>query len=175
MIRSRTSGLSKKVRQDKLREVRAGHDGTCGGAPCLVPVAKEIFDRYMPQPNQISAKREDVRVTRAISSASLKVRFPSMVCASTSTWASSIWESWLRNNGCVPILQSDGRCRTAEISRAQVWQWLRHGAQLDDGRKVTRELVSRTIAEEVSKLRQHLGAGPFDSGKFPAARNYSNK
>jgi len=84
-------------------------------------------------------------------------------------------ESWLRNNGCVPIYNLMEDAATAEISRAQVWQWLRHGAQLDDGRKVTRELVSRTIAEEVSKLRQHLGAGPFDSGSSRWPRNYSNK
>ncbi|PYT29497.1 MAG: malate synthase A [Acidobacteria bacterium] len=158
-----------KVRQDKLREVRAGHDGTWVAHPGLVPVAKEIFDRYMPQPNQISAKRENVRVTPRdlisvpkgeISERGLRLNIDVGI---------QYLESWLRNNGCVPIYNLMEDAATAEISRAQVWQWLRHGAQLDDGRKVTRELVSRTIAEEVSKLRQHLGAGPFDSGKFPLA------
>ena len=132
-------------------------------------MAKEIVDRYMPQPNQISAKRENVRVTPRdlisvpkgeISERGLRLNIDVGI---------QYLESWLRNNGCVPIYNLMEDAATAEISRAQVWQWLRHGAQLDDGRKVTRELVSRTIAEEVSKLRQHLGAGPFDSGKFPLA------
>jgi malate synthase len=158
-----------KVRQDKLREVRAGHDGTWVAHPGLVPLAKEIFDRYMPQPNQISVKREDVHVTARdlisvpkgeISERGLRLNIDVGI---------QYLESWLRSNGCVPIYNLMEDAATAEISRAQVWQWLRHGAQLDDGRKVTRELVGHTIAEEVSSLRQHLGDGPFDSSKFPLA------
>ena len=158
-----------KVRQDKLREVRAGHDGTWVAHPGLVPLAKEIFDRYMPQPNQISVKREDVHVTARdlisvpkgeISERGLRLNIDVGI---------QYLESWLRSNGCVPIYNLMEDAATAEISRAQVWQWLRHGAQLDDGRKVTRELVGHTIAEEVSSLRQHLGDGRFDSSKFPLA------
>src|SRR5438046_9970164 len=104
-----------KVRADKLREVRAGHDGTWVAHPGLVPVAKEIFDRYMPQPNQISAKREDVRVTPRdlisvpkgeISERGLRLNIDVGI---------QYLESWLRNNGCVPIHNLMKDAATAEI------------------------------------------------------------
>ena len=77
-------------------------------------------------------------------------------------------ESWLRGNGCVPIYNLMEDAATAEISRAQVWQWLRHGARLSDGRSVTRELVTQTIAEELAEEKERFGAARFDSGKFAA-------
>ena len=78
-------------------------------------------------------------------------------------------EAWLRGNGCVPIYNLMEDAATAEISRAQVWQWVRHGARLSDGRNVSRELVTQTIAEELAKLRDHVGAARFDAGKFDVA------
>ena len=151
-----------KVRQDKLREVKAGHDGTWVAHPGLVPVAKEIFDRYMPQPNQISVKREDVHITQQdllkvpageITEQGLHLNVDVGI---------QYLESWLRGNGCVPIYNLMEDAATAEISRAQVWQWLRHGARLSDGRNITRELVSQVIAEEVGKLKARSGTGKFD-------------
>jgi malate synthase len=158
-----------KVRQDKLREVKAGHDGTWVAHPGLVPVAKEIFDRYMPQPNQLGTKREDVRIAREDL---LKVpagEITEQGLGLNVDVGIQYLESWLRGNGCVPIYNLMEDAATAEISRAQVWQWLRHGARLSDGRNVTRELVSRTIAEELAKLKQRLGDERFDSGKFGLA------
>jgi malate synthase len=158
-----------KVRQDKLREVKAGHDGTWVAHPGLVSIAKEIFDRYMPQPNQIAVKREDVRISQKdllkvpageITEQGLRLNIDVGI---------QYLESWLRGNGCVPIYNLMEDAATAEISRAQVWQWLRHGARLSDGRNVTRELVTQTIAEELAKEKERFGAARFDSGKFAAA------
>jgi malate synthase len=158
-----------KVRQDKLREVKAGHDGTWVAHPGLVPVAKEIFDRYMPQPNQISVKREDVKVAQPdllkvpageITEQGLRLNVDVGI---------QYLESWLRGNGCVPIYNLMEDAATAEISRAQVWQWLRHGARLSDGRSVTRQLVTQTIAGELAGQKERLGAARFESGKFALA------
>lgn len=151
-----------KVRKDKLREVTAGHDGTWVAHPGLVGVAKEIFDSHMKGPNQISRKREDVRVT-----AQDLLTVPS----GTITEAGLRWnldvglqyvEAWLRGVGCVPIYNLMEDAATAEICRAQVWQWVRHGAKLDDGRPVTAELVRQETAEELSNLKAKFGAGRFD-------------
>ena len=151
-----------KVRQDKLREVKAGHDGTWVAHPGLVPVAKEIFDRYMPQHNQLSVKREDVHI-----SARDLLKVPAGEITEQGLHLNvdvgiQYLESWLRGNGCVPIYNLMEDAATAEISRAQVWQWLRHGARLSDGSNITSELVSRLISEEVAKLKARSGAGKFD-------------
>ena len=160
-----------KVRQDKLREVKAGHDGTWVAHPGLVPVAKEIFDRYMPQPNQLSVRREDVRISREDL---LKVPAGEITEQGLSVNVDvgiQYLESWLRGNGCVPIYNLMEDAATAEISRAQVWQWLRHGARLSDGRNVTRELVHESISGALGRMRERLGAAVFDAGKFePAAK-----
>ena len=79
------------------------------------------------------------------------------------------FESWLRGTGCVPIYNLMEDAATAEISRAQVWQWLKHGANMSDGRRVTAEIVRQTIAEELAKLKDHLGPLRFQSGKFEVA------
>jgi malate synthase len=151
-----------KVRQDKLREVKAGHDGTWVAHPGLVPVAREIFDRYMPQANQIAVKREEVRVSPQdllkvpagdITEQGLHLNIDVGI---------QYLESWLRGNGCVPIYNLMEDAATAEISRAQVWQWLRHGARLSDGRNITHDFVNQVIAEERDKLKQRSGAGKFD-------------
>jgi len=78
-------------------------------------------------------------------------------------------ESWLMGNGCVPIYNLMEDAATAEISRTQVWQWLHHGATLKDGRKVTRELVRQTIADQLAHIRSTIGAARYDAGKFPMA------
>jgi len=158
-----------KVRQDKLREVKAGHDGTWVAHPGLVPVAKDVFDAHMPQPNQIGVKHADGKIgqrdllkvpTGEITEQGLRLNVDVGI---------QYLESWLRGNGAVPIYNLMEDAATAEISRAQVWQWLRHGARLSDGRHVTRELVTQTIAEELAKLKEHFGAARFDSGKFGVA------
>ena len=142
-----------KVRQDKLREVLAGHDGTWVAHPGLVPIAKEVFDAHMKEPNQISRRRDDVSVTAKdlLAVAEGKITEEGLL------WNVDVglqyMESWLRGSGCVPIYNLMEDAATAEICRAQVWQWVRHGARLSDGRPVTREMVQRVIAEKKEKLK----------------------
>jgi malate synthase len=164
-----------KVRQDKLREVKAGHDGTWVAHPGLVPVAKAVFDEYMKTPNQIFVKREDVHIT-----AKDLVEVPSGEITEAGLRLNinvglQYLESWLRGNGCVPIYNLMEDAATAEISRAQVWQWVRHGAKLSDGRTVTKELVDRTTKEELEKLKGMLGKERFESGKFGLAAQLYEK
>ena len=158
-----------KVRQDKLREVKAGHDGTWVAHPGLVPIAKEVFDAHMKTPNQIHVKREDVSVTAAdllkvpegeITEQGLRLNIDVGI---------QYLESWLRGSGCVPIYNLMEDAATAEISRTQVWQWLHHGSRLNDGRPVTSQLVRATIASQLEHIRSVVGPAQYDQGKFPQA------
>jgi malate synthase len=160
-----------KVRADKLREVREGHDGTWVAHPALVPIAKPIFDQGMPDPNQLHRLRDDV----ATSAAAL-VEPPS----GTRTEAGlrhnirvgiQYLEAWLGGQGAVPIYNLMEDAATAEISRTQIWQWLKHGAALDDGRMVTRRMVDGLVAEEFVRVRQEVGAQRFERGRFDEARS----
>ncbi len=158
-----------KVRADKLREVRDGHDGTWVAHPGLVPIAREIFDAHMPGKNQLGVLREDVHVTAAD-----LLRVPT----GTRTEAGlrhnirvgvQYLEAWLRGLGCVPLYNLMEDAATAEISRTQVWQWIHHRASLDDGRPITADLFRRALAEEMSALRASLGPDRFASGRFDDA------
>jgi malate synthase len=160
-----------RVRRDKLREVQDGHDGTWVAHPGLVPVATEIFDEFMPDPNQISRQRDDVNVT------ALDLLTPS---EGTITEGGVRWnlkvgiqylEAWLGGNGCVPLYYLMEDAATAEISRAQVWQWLHHRAALDDGRTLTPELYGQLLREEMDAIRQEVGDERFRSGHFGRARD----
>jgi malate synthase len=158
-----------KVRADKEREAGAGHDGTWVAHPDLVPVAQQVFDRLMPQANQLSVLRDDVKVTRedmiklhdgARSEAGLRENIRVGV---------QYLEAWLRGRGAVPLYNLMEDAATAEISRAQVWQWLHLKAKLDDGRVVTPELFKTTFADEMAKVRAALGAAVYDKGRFAEA------
>jgi len=142
-----------KVRHDKLREVKAGHDGTWVAHPGLVPVAKEIFDKYMPEPNQITKPRKDHPITP---NDLLEVP-KGEITEKGLRWNIDVglqylW-SWLRGNGCVPIYNLMEDAATAEICRAQIWQWVRHGARMNDGKTVTAALVKQIIRDRVSELQ----------------------
>jgi malate synthase len=142
-----------KVRADKEREANEGHDGTWVAHPGLVALAKEVFDKAMPGPNQIARKRQDV----AIGAADL-VQVPQGTITEAGLRQNvnvgiGYIESWLRGNGCVPLYNLMEDAATAEISRSQVWQWLRHRAKLDDGRLIDAALCSRILAEELAALK----------------------
>jgi malate synthase len=141
-----------KVRQDKLREVRAGHDGTWVAHPGLVPIAKEIFDAHMKTPNQIGKPLQDVQITAK----DLLAVTPGEISEKGLRWNIDVGlqylESWLRGNGCVPIYNLMEDAATAEICRAQVWQWVRHGAKLSNGQPVTRDMVRSCIADQKKLL-----------------------
>jgi malate synthase len=142
-----------QVRADKEREAGDGHDGTWVAHPGLVPVAMEVFDRLMPGPNQISKKLPDYTATAAdllqvptgdITEAGLRQNVAVGL---------GYVEAWLRGIGCVPLFNLMEDAATAEISRAQLWQWVHHRATLADGRPVTAQLVDETIDEELVKVK----------------------
>ena len=142
-----------KVRADKLREVNAGHDGTWVAHPGLVPIAKEVFDAHMKDANQIGRRRDDVHVTAKDLLAVTEGEITEEGLRWNIDVALQYLESWLRGLGCVPIYNLMEDAATAEICRAQVWQWVRHGARLSDGRPITKEMVSQIIAEQKNKLK----------------------
>ena len=143
-----------KVRQDKLREVRAGHDGTWVAHPGLVPIAKEVFDAHMKEANQIERPLENVHITAKDLLAVTEGKITEQGLKWNIDVGLQYLESWLRGSGCVPIYNLMEDAATAEISRAQVWQWVKHGAHLsDDGRTITHEMVRGFISEQKSKTK----------------------
>ena len=160
-----------KVREDKEREASDGHDGTWVAHPGLVAVALEVFDAKMPQPHQRDRLREDVKV-----SAGDLLRVPSGTITEQGLRVNvnvglRYLESWLRGTGCVPIFNLMEDAATCEISRTQIWQWIKHPrGVLEDGRKVTAALVRGVMAEELEKIRADLGPATFERSKFDVAR-----
>ena len=156
------------VREDKLREVQYGHDGTWVAHPDLVPTALEIFNQHMPGKNQLDRMREDVNVgqkellqphegTRSEEGLRVNIRVGVQYI-----------EAWLRGNGAVPLYNLMEDAATAEISRTQNWQWLHYGATLVDGRRVTAELAEECLADEMAKLKTALGDA-YAKGRFDEA------
>ena len=159
-----------KVRADKEREARDGHDGTWVAHPDLVGIALEIFDKHMPTPNQIFRKREDVHVTAAdllaiptgtITAAGLRTNIDVGI---------QYMAAWLSGNGCVPIYNLMEDAATAEISRSQIWQWLHNpNARLDDGRAITVDLFRKMTAEVLAELRVKVGEAFFAANNYELA------
>jgi malate synthase len=160
-----------KVRDDKLREVTDGCDGTWVAHPGLVPIAKAVFDQHMPQPNQYQKQRPDVHITAKelldfepetpITEAGLRYNISVGI---------QYLGAWLAGNGCVPVFNLMEDAATAEISRSQIWQWIRSPkGVLDDGRKVTVELFRQLLAEELPKVRTYLGEEAWRAGKYEEA------
>jgi malate synthase len=159
-----------KVRADKEREASDGHDGTWVAHPALVPVAMEVFDRLMPTPNQIHRLREDVRVTAADLLQVPTGQITAEGLRSNVSVSLQYMAAWLSGNGCVPIDNLMEDAATAEISRAQIWQWIHHpGGVLADGRRVTVELFRTVLAEELARLRTRLGEAAFARGNYARA------
>ena len=158
-----------KVRQDKLREVRQGHDGTWVAHPALVPVAREIFDAHVAGAHQISVRREDVRVSARDLLAVPRGEITEAGLVTNIEVGIRYLAAWLGGQGCVPIHNLMEDAATAEISRAQIWQWLRHGARLSDGRTVTEQLVRDTLARVIETLPERVGPDVGGGDKFPLA------
>ena len=160
-----------KVRADKLREVRDGHDGTWVAHPGLVPVAREIFDAHMSGANQLHRLRDDHQATAAdLLRVPAGTRTEEGLRHNVRVGVQYI-EAWLRGIGCVPLYHLMEDAATAEISRAQVWQWMRYRARLDDtGATVTPELLDRVLDEEMQRIATEIGAARARAGRFPEAR-----
>ncbi|MDP3920700.1 MAG: malate synthase A [Candidatus Omnitrophota bacterium] len=158
-----------KVRQDKLREAQAGHDGTWVAHPGLIEIAMSAFNDQMKGPNQLTVTREDVNVT---AKDLLEVPAGDITDKGLRTNVNVgilYLESWLRGTGCVPIYNLMEDAATAEISRTQVWQWVRHKAKTTDGRVITADRVKTVVREELEKIRELIGAEKFEGGAFDRA------
>jgi len=140
-----------KVRQDKLREVNDGHDGTWVAHPGLVAIAKEIFDAGMPAANQIDHIPDDVITAEDLLTVPTGTRTEAGLRQNLRVGVQYL-AAWLRGQGCVPLYDLMEDAATAEISRTQLWQWVAHGAKLDDGRTVTAELVIQMLHSELVRL-----------------------
>jgi malate synthase len=160
-----------KVRADKLREVTDGCDGTWVAHPGLVPIAKAVFDQHMPTPNQYGKQRPDVSVTakdllnfqpeKPITEAGLRNNISVGI---------QYLGAWLAGNGCVPVFNLMEDAATAEISRSQIWQWIRSPkGVLDDGRKVTVELFRALLKDELPKVKTYLGDDAWKAGRYDEA------
>jgi len=159
----------KVVHEDKLREASAGHDGAWVNHPGLVPLARSAFDAAFKSPNQITRRRDDVVVSAAdllnvplgdVTEAGLRENIHVGI---------HYVEAWLRGQGYLLVNHVLEDAATAEISRAQIWQWLRHGTRLNDGRVVNRKLVSAIISEEMMHIREAVRGDAWDNGRFDLA------
>jgi malate synthase len=153
-----------KVRQDKLREVTDGCDGTWVAHPALVPVAKAVFDEHMPQPNQYGKQRPDVNVsTKDLLAFQPETPITEAGLRNNISVGIQYLGAWLAGNGCVPVFNLMEDAATAEISRSQIWQWIRSPkGVLDDGRKVTGELFKKLLDEELAKVKAEMSEGRYD-------------
>jgi len=159
-----------KVRADKLREVQDGHDGTWVAHPGLIPVAMAVFDEDMPDANQIARRREDVHVT-----AEDLLRVPQGSRTEDGMRENvrvgvQYIEAWFGGRGAVPLYDLMEDAATAEISRAQIWQWIHHGASLDNGEVVTKRYFNDILAQEMERILHEVGAERFERGRFAEAR-----
>jgi malate synthase len=165
-----------KVRADKEREASDGHDGTWVAHPGLVAVALEAFDKHMPTPNQIDKKREDVNITaRDLLTFEPAGPITEKGLRTNINVGIQYLGSWLAGNGCVPIFNLMEDAATAEISRAQIWQWIRSPkGVLDDGRDITLDLVRQMKDEEVENIKQLLGDA-YNAGRYEEAAELFDK
>jgi malate synthase len=158
-----------RVRADKVREANAGHDGTWIAHPGLATIARDAFDSVMKGPNQLDVLRAEVDVT-----AEDLLRVPEgeiteggvRNCIRVGV---QYIEAWLRGSGCVPLYNLMEDAATAEICRAQLWQWLHHGARTSDGAPVTAERFDRLLTEEIDRIHDEVGPGRLLNGVFPTA------
>ncbi|MGB4974961.1 MAG: malate synthase A [Cyclobacteriaceae bacterium] len=164
-----------KVRKDKEREVKNGHDGTWVAHPALVDVAMKEFDKHMSTPNQLHVTRDDVQITEAD-----LVEIPQGTITEEGIRKNInvgilYTEAWLRGQGAVALYNLMEDAATAEISRTQVWQWLKNEVELSDGRKFTIELYTKLFDDEVGKIIAEIGKDNIRSNKFKLAFELFNK
>jgi malate synthase len=165
------SAAMEKVRADKVREATDGCDGTWVAHPGLVGMAREIFDQHMPGPNQVQRQRNDVKVgARELLDFQPQQPITEAGLRNNISVGIQYIGAWLAGNGCVPVYNLMEDAATAEISRSQIWHWI-HSTRgvLDDGRKVTRELVARLLPEELSRVQALLGEEAWHAGRYEEA------
>ena len=155
--------------------MKNGHDGTWVAHPGLVPVAKQIFDEYMPTPNQIDKKYEDYEITEADLLEVPKGEISEKGVRKNINVGILYIESWLMGTGAAALYNLMEDAATAEISRTQVWQWLKNEAKLNDGRILTKEMVLDWEKEELENIKNYVGEKRYENGKFPLATQLFNE
>lgn len=164
-----------KVRVDKEREAHAGHDGTWIAHPGLAQVAMDAFNSVMPEANQLHNKREDVHVTAEDLLQVPKGEITENGFRSNIRIGVQYVEAWLCGNGCVPLYYLMEDAATAEISRAQLWQWVHHKAKLADGKQIDASQFDKWLKEELEIIKTEVGESRYNSGRFKdAADLFSN-
>lgn len=163
-----------KVKKDKEREVKNGHDGTWVAHPALVSIAKEIFDEHMPTQNQIDKKLE-YHIKEADLLEVPKGEITEKGIRKNINVGILYLESWLMGVGAAAIYNLMEDAATAEISRTQLWQWLQNEAKLDNGQILTREMILQWEAEEIDHIEQYVGEQRFKNGKFNLAKELFNE
>jgi malate synthase len=163
-----------KVRADKVREATDGCDGTWVAHPGLVDIAKAVFDRHMPTPNQVHRQRDDVSVA-AGDLLDFRPEGPITEAGLRNNISVGIQYigAWLAGNGCVPVFNLMEDAATAEISRSQIWQWIRSPkGVLDDGRKVTMELFRELLPQELARVKTLVGPASWQAGRYEEAARF---
>jgi len=160
-----------KVRADKVREATDGCDGTWVAHPGLVGIAKAVFDEHIPGPNQVHKQRNDVHITaRDLLDFQPETPITEAGLRNNISVGIQYIGAWLAGNGCVPVYNLMEDAATAEISRSQIWQWIRSPkGVLDDGRKVSRELVRKFLPEELARVRTLLSEDAWKAGRYEEA------
>ncbi len=158
-----------KVRMDKEREAKNGHDGTWVAHPGLVPVAIEVFNKFMPQPNQIDKKRNDLKITESQLLEQPKGTITEDGIRKNINVGILYLESWLSGNGAAALYNLMEDAATAEISRTQLWQWLHNQSAMEDGREFTIELYVELLKSEIYQIKGLVGEDAFKNGKFKLA------
>ncbi|KAJ1335628.1 malate synthase [Microdochium nivale] len=157
------------VRADKLREARAGHDGTWVAHPALASIATEVFNQHMPTPNQLFVRREDVSIGQ---NDLLNMNVPGQITEDGIRKNLNIglgyMEAWIRGVGCVPINYLMEDAATAEVSRSQLWQWVKHGVPTAEGKKVDKQYALKLLKEQTAELASKAPSG----NKFQLAAQY---
>ena len=170
-----------KVYDDKLIEVYNGHDGTWVAHPALVTIAKEVFDNHLEYPCQLGNKREDISVMAEdllklpVKTAGGRLGIITEEGIRTNINVGILYiEAWLKGNGCVPLYNLMEDAATAEISRAQIWQWLKHKSKTVEGKTITKEYFNSLMLEELENIKIHLGNEKYNGGKFQEASQIFN-
>ena len=158
-----------KVRQDKEREVKNGHDGTWVAHPALVEIAMSEFNKHMPSANQIHVKRDDVKITETDLVAIPKGTITEAGIRKNINVGILYTEAWLRGFGAVALYNLMEDAATAEISRTQVWQWLKNEVKLEDGRSFNHALYVELFDDEVEKIIKEYGETSIKNTKFELA------
>jgi malate synthase len=163
-----------KVAADKLREAKDGHDGTWVAHPGLVKTAMDIFDEFMPNANQIDNKRLDVNITEA-DLLTVPTGIITEIGVRENINVSVLYiESWLRGNGAAALYHKMEDAATAEISRTQLWQWIRNASKTDEGEIITQVYIDSLIPQELEKIQIYVGTEAYENGRFAEALDIFN-